>query len=324
MESVVNTWLCLGGTEGEGHAERRLATRCRPPPGSSSEATNAFSEGDIEARIQARQSGVPGQTIFAEAAAVHEVEIASIPQLLECDYRVVLPDRASDTPKLTADRGEWIATAGGARCLAIAQTAEYASCAITSPIHFELFYYPDSDSVRARNRDKVVIEFDPVRSPDTPDAPDKVFLKPYLTTTIASGSWRVRANSHSFRILISPRRHDLHLLGRRPAQEVAGTKRRWDVENVVPDAEEQQVIKHLGSLAELSDGEKVLLHATTGSYQLVHLKSVANTRASKVFQARHSDYPGEIVIVKVMKSDIGIDSSHPSSNSLQATPASSR
>jgi len=30
-------------------------------------------------------------------------------------------------------------------------------------------------------------------------------------------------------------------------------------------------------------------------------------RASKVFQARHSDHPGEIVIVKVMKRDVGFD-----------------
>lgn len=293
----------------EGHAERRLEDRSRPSPGGSSEATNAFSEGEIESHMQARQSGAPGQTIFAEAATpVQEVDIISLQQQLEWKYRVViLPNKASDIDKVTATRGEWIPTPGEAQCLAIAQTAEHASCEMSLPIHFELFFDPGSDSVRARNRGRVVIEFEPVCPPDTPDTPDKVSLQPYLTATITSGSWRVSAKSDSYRILILPRRYTLHLLGCRPAQEVVGTKRRRDVEDVAQDAGENQIIRHLGSVTELSSGQKVMLDATTGSYQLVHLKNVANTRASKVFQARHSDYPGQIVIVKVMKRDTGLD-----------------
>jgi hypothetical protein len=151
-----------------------------------------------------------------------------------------------------------------------------------------------------------VIEFNPVCPPDTPDTPDKVSLQPYLTTTITSGSWQVSAKSDSYHILILPKPYNLHLLGCRPAQEVVDTKGRGDIEDVAQDAGETQIIRHLGSVTELSSGEKVLLDARTGSYQLVHLKNVANTRTSKVFQARHSDYRGQVVIVKVMKRDTSV------------------
>lgn len=345
----------------EGYAERRLEARSPSSPGGSSEATNAFSEGEIESRTQARQSGAPGQTIFAEAAGhVQEVDLITVQQQLEWKYRVViLPDKAFDIDKVTATRGEWITTAGEAQCLAIAQTAEHASCEINLPIHIQLFFDPDSDSVRARNKGEVVIELDPICPPDTLDTPDKVSLQPYLTATITSGSWRVSADSDSFRILIFSRQYTLQLLSCRPAQEVVGSKRRRDVEDVAQDAGKTRIIRHLGSVTELSRGAKVLLDATTGSYQLVHLKKVADTRASKVFQARHSDHPDQVVIVKIMKRDTSLgperyalswereynlhrglehvclpfspglfssksQRSHTSSNSSPATPASSR
>lgn len=78
-----------------------------------------------------------------------------------------------------------------------------------------------------------------------------------------SGSWRVSINSDSYRILIFCRRYTVYLLGCRPAQEVVGTKRRRDIEDLAYDAGETQMIKYIGLVTELSSGEKLLLDVTT-------------------------------------------------------------
>lgn len=137
-------------------------------------------------------------------------------------------------------------------------------------------------------------------------ASDKV-IEPYDHHIASPSAWKFSSMDRdcTFQVLVFPRQHSLTLVHPSPSLEIAGSKRtRSSLEEPLeaPVAGQSAVIKRLHTVTETLDGDMV--HVTTRNtqdYTLFRMRRVGDTRAAQVFQARHSAYSNQIVIVKAFK-----------------------
>ena len=142
-------------------------------------------------------------------------------------------------------------------------------------------------------------------------------MEPYDSHIIQPGPWRLTSwdGLSSCQVLVLRRRYSLALVRVDPLPEVAGTKRPRQEASETRDPVQDpahassspgkaEIIKHLDSITDMSDGEMVhVVTANVQDYSLFRMRKAGDTRAARVFQARHSDYPNQTVIIKAFRFD---------------------
>ncbi|KAL8310407.1 hypothetical protein RB597_010307 [Gaeumannomyces tritici] len=212
-------------------------------------------------------------------------------------------------------------TASTAECLAATQRQDDICCRIESPVQCELYYDSQRDSIQAVSDEETEIRIEPIpaggedgRGAD--EQPEKTrILKLFDRKPIGPGAWRFSSmdGRRSFQIIIFPRRHSLALVKLKALSAIAGTKR-----DAPPESQDQvtghdtrqedaelepvassEIIRRVDSLAELSEGQMLhVINTGTKEYSLFRMALLGKTRSAQVFQAKHSNFPDKLVVVK--------------------------
>lgn len=195
-----------------------------------------------------------------------------------------------------------------AECLAVTQRPDDICCSIDSPVRLELYYDSQKDSVQAVSKHEAEILIEPVTPEDEDREPDETrILERFDYRPVGPGAWRLSSvdGLRSLQIIIFPRRHSLALVKLKTLSAMAGAKRDAPPEDLTQEAAEMEpvasneIIKRLDSLAELGEGQ--MLHVMDNEakeYSLFRMGLMGKTRSAQVFQARHSDFPDKMVVVK--------------------------
>ncbi|KAK1827371.1 kinase-like domain-containing protein [Podospora conica] len=213
------------------------------------------------------------------------------------------------------------------QCLAVFQGHLDICCAISSPIECKFYYDSTKDAVVVVTSDspihiQKIAELDASSSArglqeayDGAPASAMIVVEAFDEGEVLPGRWRFGSSDgkRSFQLLVFPRQHSLALIQNLPLLAVAGAKRsRSEAENK-PGASSSSVVEagpaHQAEVAALIDKldqlpEKHTVRITTGQHQdytLFHMRTVANTPAACVFQAKHSAHPNSVVMVKALK-----------------------
>ncbi|KAL8380661.1 hypothetical protein RB595_005098 [Gaeumannomyces hyphopodioides] len=213
-------------------------------------------------------------------------------------------------------------TALMAECLAVTQRQDDICCRIESPVQCELYYDSQRDSIQAVSDEETEIRIEPITAGDedgrgADEQPEKTrILKLSDRKPIGPGAWRFSSMDvrRSIQIIIFPRRHSLALIKLKTLSAIAGTKR-----DAPPESQDQaaghdtrqggaelehvassEIVRRLDSLTELSEGQMLHVINSTGTkeYSLFRMALLGKTRSAQVFQAKHSDFPDKLVVVK--------------------------
>ncbi|KAI1739808.1 kinase-like domain-containing protein [Xylaria scruposa] len=260
----------------------------------------SYPNGFVEARIRATQH-----------QSQHNYSITSL-DTSQVDCRVlILPEKPdqfniSGSEKVTLRPVDARAGPGGVRdvrCLAVRETVEHTK-----------------DSVGVVNKSDFPLHITPLPSAifSTGQRNNGITIATYSTGTLGTGTWVFGNEDHSFafQAQVFPRRHVLQVIGL--STQPRATRKRDASEQelfVQPHVEHFAVAKSVECLSRMSDGEVAYLPApnTTGeeikgsSFMFSRIRKVGETRSAVVFQAQHSDYAKQIIVMKAFKKDSGYD-----------------
>ncbi|KAI0190139.1 kinase-like domain-containing protein [Xylaria flabelliformis] len=283
-----------------------------PVESTDSDKTVAYPSGFVEARIRATQHNY------------HSITSLDTSQV---DYRVlILPEEPQhfDIPG-----AEWatlhpIGThtepIPDIRCLAVRETAEYTSWLIPRPLQCELYFGPYEDSVGVVNKSTLSLHITPLLSAQSSNVQrnNGITIHADSVGTLGTGVW-VFGNesvSFAFQAQVFPRRHVLEVIGL--SEQPTTTRKRDATEQelfVRPHVERFAVAKSIECLSRMNDGEVAYLHALDGAdeeikgpdFTFSRIRRVGETRSAIVFQAQHSDYAKQVIVMKAFKKDSGYD-----------------
>ncbi|KAI5924237.1 kinase-like domain-containing protein [Camillea tinctor] len=294
----------------EGDIEQRLYRDLgmQPPPyhsqSASSEKTNSFPEGYVENRVN--------EDTNQKRFLVSDLEIRHL------DARLLI--QPSDLSQFKNRNGQWERLCRRTsfrdppgmyiECLTVTQNKEDVSCLITEPLTCELFYDVYTDFVAVVNRSLAPFY---MRRPATTgeDGEPYAEIQPFACLQAGPGAWTfcLQNDVVAFQMMVFPRTFSLALLRPYHIPSLSGSKRRRSEEqqaSIAPTEKEPVVVKPLGALTEMTDGESVrIATAGTEEYRVLRMRRSGATRSAEVFQAKVSSYPDKIVVVKVFKKDSG-------------------
>ncbi|KAL8407800.1 hypothetical protein RB594_006575 [Gaeumannomyces avenae] len=206
-----------------------------------------------------------------------------------------------------------------AECLAVTQRPDDICCSIDSPVRLELYYDSQKDSVQAVSKHEAEILIEPI-SPENEDREpgETRILERFDYKPVGPGAWRFSSvdGLRSLQINIFPRRHSFALVKLKTLSAMAGAKRDAPLEDITQEAAEMEpvasneIIRRLDSLAELGEGQMLhVMNNEAKEYSLFRMGLMGKTRSAQVFQAKHSDFPDKVVVVKafMLKSDFIVE-----------------
>ncbi|KAL8296847.1 hypothetical protein RB597_006117 [Gaeumannomyces tritici] len=195
-----------------------------------------------------------------------------------------------------------------AECLAVTQRPDDICCTINSPLQLELYYDSQKDSVQAVSKHEAEIQIEPITPEDESREPGETrILERFDYRPVGPGAWRFSSTDglRSLQIVVFPRRHSFALVKLKTLSATAGAKRDAPPEDLTQEAAEMEpvasneIIKRLDSLAELGEGQMLhVMNNEAKEYSLFRMGLMGKTRSAQVFQARHSDFPDKMVVVK--------------------------
>ncbi|KAJ2984522.1 hypothetical protein NUW58_g6014 [Xylaria curta] len=318
----------------EGHVEKRLLlfqpTASRAP---DQESTVPFSEGHVERRPPLPQSSVSRSPedihdkIGSQRAEASGKDQDSVPitdleaHHLKC--RLLIQPQDPSIFKSQPGRHELLRrrTASSSpcsaliECIAITQGRENASYLIVEPLHCQLYYDSEGDSVTMLNHHwENAIMISEVTNAGTPIC---AVIGPSRHRRVNPGAWAIRQHTSTddcmsgppvFQLMIYPRMHSLSIVDIGELPVISGSKRKYDnidqqISIILP--KNISLTKTIDNLGDVKVGE--LVRVATGNkedYQIRRLPHTEhNTRISSVYKATVTMYPRQLVVVKFIKGD---------------------
>ncbi|KAL8299141.1 hypothetical protein RB593_009150 [Gaeumannomyces tritici] len=298
--------------KGKGAAVEAVTPGLRQPSGST-EATNPFPSGGIEQRLEQQQKedinpAVPPRD--DERTCVYTFPTTRL-ATDHLSYRILFFQEKGTLQvpgaEITSEEG-YGKNGPFAECLAVTQPQNDICCGIESPVQFELYYDSQKDSVQAVSKHEAEILIEPITPENEDRKLDKTrILERFDYTPVDPGAWRFSSvdGLRSLQIIIFPRRHSFALMKLKTLSVMAGAKRDAPLQDLTQEAAEMEpvasneIIRRLDSLAELGEGQ--MLHVVNNEakeYSLFRMGLMGKTRSAQVFQARHSDFPDKMAVVK--------------------------
>jgi hypothetical protein len=304
------------------YIHHRLENDAREGDGSErSSKTNSFSNSVIEARIRtSKQQGASqlrqGYPI-ASLASTH-LDCRLLFQPAEVDG-IEIPGAESVT--LLPLEVQSTESTGGVQCFVIRESPEHTSCYIAKPFPYVMYFDPYHDSVVVSNQAEFPLHIKPSRpaKPTETESDDigsvsELTISPYSNGLLAIGSWILGTPDVScvFQVKIFPRTRVLEVMAL-SLRHIAGSKRDATGQDAVdePRMDSSTVTRQVGCLSELVDGEVARFSAPykekDSNFTLFRMRRIGETKSAIVFQARHSGYSKQIIVVKAFKRSSGRD-----------------
>ncbi|KAI1119259.1 kinase-like domain-containing protein [Nemania sp. NC0429] len=213
------------------------------------------------------------------------------------------------------------------KCLAIHESPEHTSYSIRKPLFCDIYLGPLEDSVGLINRSNISLDITPLASGNpSKGEPNKPITIPARSAgTLKPGAWAFSqaGRSCTFQALVFPCRYVLGVVAV-SMQVVAGHKRDATTSQedatsrgaaTQPVVENPILTRRLGCLSEMVTGEHARLYAPAENegeierpeFYLSRMKRLGNTDSAVVFQARHSGFAGQVIVVKALKPRSGRD-----------------
>ncbi|KAL0929559.1 uncharacterized protein CTRU02_215458 [Colletotrichum truncatum] len=278
----------------------------------TTDATNPFSEGD---------HGAPKHSHLADQNALGDGTCSQSSQTLEvhiCDldtkhlsYRILILPVDVETLHVTDcqhrlelvnPKPKTVRRCAPASCLAVYDEHRPTTCRIQSPILCDLCYDATTDEVRVKNHSEAPLVFQPLVLQDVAAAQS---IKRSCLAALSPGYWLcISSGFPIFQIQVFPRKHSLSLVCR-PKRVPRKKRPLADVDCSEGNAREGstsfQVIKSIASLIDVPKHSTVLATGPSCEFSIFRMKTICDTRGALLFQARHSGFPKQTIVVKVLK-----------------------
>ncbi|KAI0548137.1 kinase-like domain-containing protein [Xylaria curta] len=283
-----------------------------PVESTDSDKTVAYPSGFVEARVRATQH------IYHSIASLDTSQVdCRVLILPRQPYNFDIPGAEWATLHPIGAHTEPILDI---RCLAVREAAEYTSWLIPGPLQCELYFGPYEDSVGVVNKSNLPLHITPLPSALSSDVQrnNGITIHAYSTGTLGTGAWVFGDESLSwaFQAQIFPRRHVLEVIGL--SARPTATRKRDATEQelfVRPHVEHFAVAKSIECLSGMNNGEVAYFHALGGADEKTkgpdltfsRIRQVGETKSAVVFQAQHSDFAKQVIVIKAFKKNSGYD-----------------
>lgn len=274
----------------------------------SGETTQPFSPGHIEAHLASKQqivdldfSKLRLDPIVAEEPAARIVIHPRVSGLMISPYGGT--GRFDNWIEVKTD--DHIDGAESARVLVVSPSAEQVGCTISHEIVcFHLYFDPAQDRLILVNtaRSRMIHS-------TRLDSKDVLLVPSREAATLCVGSWALGTEN---RLLV-----ELQVLPRTcwSITPKLATKRRSEESSHQPPKRKKikdsayraiapdslQAVSAGNALLKLGPGETIRIGADSKGYRLTYIKQIADQRNSSVWQAKHTDIPEKVIVVKVIK-----------------------